>query len=155
MRPFLAMLICLLVAACDGPDAITRRRAELDAADPPQLWSITVVDAKGRTLSAPVRICADTPMRVGFLNQTAGVGDNLCKPDLPPVIRADIISTRCQMNGRSFAVYNAAVGDRARDFTVAFTLQSLDEDTVRLAQTRRYRYLGACPAGWGVGESRP
>ena len=43
-------------------------------------------------------------------------------------------------------------GARDRDFTVEMSVSSLDDPRTAFAQTRRYRKLGACPAGWVAGD---
>jgi hypothetical protein len=149
---FAALLITLGLSACNEPDAITRRRAEADAADPPQLWSIQDLDP--RQARAPsALICADSTIRAGFVNQIAATNTDACRPDRPSVVRPEWTSTHCQMAGRSYAVFNGAQGDRTHDFKVSFSIRSIDDDSVSLAQTRRYRYLGPCPADWRVGDT--
>lgn len=152
MRPSLLPLIILpLAAACTaGGDAIGRRAA---AADPPQLWSIEVVDASARPGDRPIEICADSLIRTGFIAQHAQAGDYPCQVDRAPVITAASASMRCVIGDRQYAIYNAASGDLSRDFQVKFTMRSIGGDDVYLTQTRRYRYLGACPAGWKVGDA--
>lgn len=152
MRPSLLLpLFALpLAAACTGQDPVSRRAAQ---ADPPQLWSVEVIDASARPADKPIRICADRLIRTGFIAQHAQAGDFPCRTDAPAVITPTSASMRCEIAGRQYAIYNAAEGDLARDFTVKFTMRSIGGDEVGLTQTRRYRYLGACPAGWKIGDA--
>jgi hypothetical protein len=154
MRPALAACaLLLLLAACTGPDPISRMQARQEAADPPQLWSIEVVGAAARPGDKPILICADRLTRTGFLNQHAMTASDLCRPQVAPVVRPDSVSMRCAMGGKTYAVFNLAKGDQARDFEVKFTMRSIPGDEVDLTETRHYRYQGPCPAGWKIGDA--
>ena len=155
MRPALLLpaLLLLPLAGCNSPDPISRMAARQAAADPPQLWSIEVVDASARKGDKPILICADRLIRTGFLNQHAMTATDQCQPEVAPVVKPDSVSMRCALGGRSYTIYNAAKGDQGSDFTVRFTMRSLGGNDVNLTQTRRYRYQGACPAGWKIGDA--
>lgn len=148
MRPALLLLLSAhsVLVAC-APDPSPRIRAMQAEADPPQLWSIETGDGTG------VRLCADTLIRTGFLHQRASADADLCQPLKPPVVKPGLVSMRCTLRGREYAVVNRAVGDPDRDMTVTFSMRSMDGDGLSLRQVRRYRLLGACPAGWDVGDA--
>jgi len=54
---------------------------------------------------------------------------------------------------------SATTGDPRRDFTVNTHMSSRPADSTQVeprgefVQIRRYRLLGACPAGWTIGDS--
>ncbi|MDB5430340.1 MAG: hypothetical protein JWP35_1456 [Caulobacter sp.] len=148
-----ALLALSAVSACNQPDPIAAMQARQAAADPPQLWSVQVTDASARPGDKPILMCTDRLIRTGFLNQHAFTQTDSCQPERAPVVKPDSVSMRCAMGGESYAIYNAAKGDQAKDFQVTFTMRSIQGDAVSLRQTRRYRHIGPCPAGWKIGDA--
>ena len=161
MRPTTAALALALSAAalalgaCDdgqrAEQAAARWRAQQARVDPPQLWSAqTVGEAHG---GRPVLICADSVLRAGFGSVIPSSGEVLCARDTagaaasaPPAVY------RCSLGGVKYAVATATTGDLARDFEARSSITRRDGVTV-YARTLRFRRVGACPAGWNVGDT--
>jgi hypothetical protein len=62
---------------------------------------------------------------------------------------------RCELNGHPFGLSVSRRDDPAQEFTVRFAMQALDGRDAHAVQVRRYRKLGPCPAGWGIGDQGP
>jgi hypothetical protein len=62
----------------------------------------------------------------------------------------------CVARGQSFTVSLATTGDRARDFRQEVALTPLlfhpVLGPVAMRESRRLRLVGACPAGWRIGD---
>lgn len=154
----LAALLLLGLAACDGSRAADARLpARQPAIDPPQLWLVQVVGQKDGPAAA-VFVCADAPLREAFVPARAEVNGRPCRDTTPPEAKASAWSLRCETKGRRFAVSASTVGDLAQDFRLNLALTPyFDPPGVQaVRQTRRFRRVGACPAGWKVGDqARP
>jgi hypothetical protein len=138
----------LLVAFQPTPDATAHVQAVQAAVDPPRLWSATVVSGAP---PAEVYICADSVIRDGFARTIADVNGELCLAD-KVAATVDSYATYCSTSGRRYAVSLRTEGDRSRDFKATFTLHTLQAPIVSAWQVRRYRLIGACPAGWRIGD---
>jgi len=147
----LAPALLLTLAACGAPHAQSRMAARQAAVDPPRLWRIEALDAEGRP-SAALTVCADRPMRLGFARATAEVAGQPCIPLKGGVDRPGLQAARCELNGRRFGVTSTLTGDPERAFEVAFAMQALDGTQAVARQVRRFRRLGPCPEGWGIGD---
>src|SRR4051812_47521009 len=130
------------------PDASERIRAAQAAVDPPRLWSAAVI---GGGPPAEMFICADSGIRDGFARTIADVNGELCLAD-KVVATADSYVTFCSTPERRYAVSLRTEGDRRRDFKATFILHTLEAPVVSAWQVRRYRLIGACPAGWRIGD---
>jgi hypothetical protein len=148
-----AALAALALGGCQsGPDSEARVRAQQTAIDPPRLWSASVI---GGAAPATVMICADSGVRDGFSRTIADVNGDICLAD-DVRSTANSYVTHCSAGGRRYAVSLLTEGDRTRDFKATFTLHTLEAPVVSVWQTRRYRQVGACPAGWNIGDqARP
>lgn len=155
LSPLIGLLSLLGLAACDpGADATTTRiLARQQAADPPQLWLVQVLD--GRSKPAPaVFVCADTALRDSFVRARAEVNGRPCEDTTRPLLKEREWVLSCRVHGRAFTVSASTLGDLDRDFRLNFALTPLfDKASVgTVSQSRRFRMMGACPAGWRVGD---
>jgi hypothetical protein len=151
MKPAAAILALLLCACQRGPSTEAQLTARQQAVDPPQLWLMEDVDGGG-VVKGSARVCADTPMRGTFAKTNAEVGGAPCTETVPPVIRPRFTSHRCEVGGRRYAITSQTAGDLARDFQLTVRVTPLSADLGPAQTTRHYRYLGACPAGWRIGD---
>jgi hypothetical protein len=143
-----AGLACL--TACDRSGTATeqywtQRKA---AAERLELWSMEAVGSS----APPVRVCTDAVMRLGLARPAPAVGDKPCTRLGRPVETASTYGFKCELGDQEWAVNAYWHGERDRDFTVEMLVSSLDDPHARYSQTRRYRKLGACPAGWVAGD---
>lgn len=155
------LLPLLLSAACSQPTGSTRAEqfwtARQMATDPPQLWSIEVVPAQAGW--NPVLVCADHAMRQGFARPLPAIGSAQCDPvDDDARTEGGVYTVRCDLNERRFGVSSSVTGDVSRDFVARYQVTDLagfmptrTRASAEAGQTRRYRKLGACPAGWTIG----
>jgi hypothetical protein len=120
-------------------------------AERPKLWSIEVMD--GDKALSRVDICADSALQKGFTRPAPEVNGQSCDRLRAPIETADAYSLRCHVGDRYYRARAETTGDRARDFTVAMTVKRQDRKEPMYEQVRRYRLVGACPAGWRVGDS--
>lgn len=145
--PAAALLLC----ACGAPTGAKLVEVRAAAIDPPELWLAEALDKDGQPASA-VQVCTDHAMRQGFVRANAEVNGQACAPHRDAVERDGLYAVRCELNGHPYGLTLNRSGDPARDFTVRFTLTALDGTAGAAAQTRRFRRLGPCPAGWHVGD---
>lgn len=146
---------CLALMACDGADQTTRAEAQWRtrqaAIDPPQLWSVQVVGEAHN--GWPVLICADSELRSGFTSVIPAHGALHCAREVATTPTRPTASYRCTLNGAEYAVSSRMSGDRARDFETDSTILRIEDGASVYARTLRFRQLGACPAGWNVGDT--
>lgn len=117
----------------------------------PKLWSIEVMD--GDKAVSRVDICADSAVQQSFARPAPEVNGQPCERLRAPIETAEAYSLRCHVGDRYYRARADVTGDRARDFTVTMTVKRQDRKEPMYEQVRRYRLVGACPAGWRVGES--
>jgi hypothetical protein len=112
---------------------------------PPQLWSIEAVETPrpGR----PVQICADELIRSGFPVRALRLDGQPC------VTSSLKLNYRCTVAGRAFGVSTLISGDPAERFVVRSSVTDLDRQTTVYSRALSFRCLGACPAGWGIGDA--
>lgn len=146
----LAPVLLLPLLACAEPRAEARVAAAQMAADPPQLWLAQALD--GERVSGEVMVCVDRVMRDGFARANAEVAGQPCLPFRDAVETPGLYAVRCQLGGRTFGLTVNRTGDPERDFTIRFALKALDGTGDAAAQARRFRKVGACPAGWRIGD---
>jgi hypothetical protein len=154
MKPGFALLPLLLLAACDAaPTTEARLLARQQAVDPPRLWLMEDAEANSKgALHGAAWVCADTPMRQTFGKTNAEVGGAPCNDTVPPVVRPGFAAHRCEAGGRRYAITSQTEGDLERDFRLTVMVTPLSADLGAARITRHYRRLGACPAGWRVGD---
>ena len=140
----------LLLAACNAPSGSALIAARAAAMDPPQLWLVEALDAAGQRAGA-VQVCTDSALRAGFTRANAEVNGETCAPHRDPVEKPGLYAVRCDLNGHPYGLTLNRLG-ASDDYQVRFTLTALDGVKAAAAQTRHYRRLGACPAGWRVGD---
>lgn len=154
MKPAFAPFAVLLLAACQrGPSIEAELTARQQAVDPPHLWLMEDAEtsAKG-AVSGAAWVCADTPMHKTFAKTNPEIGGGPCIQTAPPVIRPGFSALRCEADGRRYAITSQTDGDLDRDFRVTVMVTPLSADLGPAQTTRHYRRLGACPAGWRVGD---
>lgn len=162
MRPSPILAVLVLLGACSPAgqsrtEAILRARQQ--ATDPLELWSVEVVPAQAGWPA--VTVCTNQAIRAGFARPLPAVGALQCDPvEEDARETADFYTVRCDLGGRRFGVSAHITGDRARDFTTHYAVTDLDgfrnpvsRSGSEVEQTRRYRQLGACPAGWVAADS--
>lgn len=121
------------------------------AVDPPNLWLMEDADAVGAVKGAAF-VCADTPMHKTFVKTNAEIEGMPCADTVPPVVRPGFASHRCEVAGRRYAITSQSAGDPDRDFRLTVMVTPLSPDVGAARTTRHYQRLGACPAGWRVGD---
>jgi hypothetical protein len=154
LAPFLAAAAAALaLAACDGRgDGEEARLAARQAAlDPPQLWQAQAVIGRGIVLRT-VRICADQKLRDSFQRAEPEVNAEPCRAFGAVVTEPGLYALRCTAAGHRFGVTVTTRGDMDRAFEVSYAVAPLDLDRGPFIQKVRYRMLGACPAGWRIGD---
>jgi hypothetical protein len=150
MSTGVALASLLGLWACQEESAIERYK-RLAPPQPLWLWSIAVVERGVET--APVTLCANDLIRAGFNTPLPASDGTACALMSAPEIGPDQAKMRCALGGRPFEVRAFTRGDPAKDFLVDFRMRGLDAERLVLRQTRHYRLLGACPAGWIAGDT--
>lgn len=145
-----AIPLVFVLAACSQP-----RQARLEAhqatVDPPALWLAQSLDLQGQPTAA-LYVCADKPLRDGFLRANAEANGRPCLPLKGGVERDGLYATRCELDGRRYGLTVTRTGDPSQAFTTAFALRALDGTGDAARQVRRFQRVGACPAGWRIGD---
>lgn len=150
-----ALLTALVLAACERPPAAKAATAPALSPETPQLWLAEALDAEGK-VTDQVQVCADTVLRQGFARANAEINGQTCAPFRDAVDRPGLYAVRCEIAGRRFGVTVNQTGDPETDFQIRFALTTLDGTNTTATQVRRYRKVGACPAGWVTGDqSKP
>lgn len=157
-RSALAAVLLLSLAACDGgSETETRILARQQAIDPPQFWLVQVIGDAGAA-TASTFVCADTSLREAFVRTRAEVNGEPCEDTTMPMLKEREWALSCKAGARGFAVSASTLGDLDQDFRLNFALTPILDPTGigTVRQTRRFRRLGACPAGWRIGDqARP
>lgn len=149
---WLAPLLFLVLAACERPDVQARLEARQAADDPPQLWRVQAMAGDG-AISGEILVCTDSSMRAGLNRADAETTDGRpCRPRHDPVERPGLYANRCELDGHPFGMTVNRTGDPDRDFTVAIALRALNGTGAASRQVRRFQRVGACPAGWAIGD---
>ncbi len=141
--------LMLTLAGCD------QRATQTDAAKPfapPSFWRVEVVEDSGGQTGA-IDICAHPELISGFSRVEPSVNGQPCET-YGKVAKdtADEHIERCEAGGLRYGLYITTMRKSADDFTVRFALQPLQAAGGKVVQARRYRRLGACPAGWKQGD---
>jgi hypothetical protein len=162
-RTAMVLGVLLALGACDGaPDTETRILARQQAIDPPQLWLVQALGDAG-AVKGSVFVCADTALRETFVRTRAEVNGEICRDTTSPVMKTNEWALRCEAGGLPFAISASTVGDPQRDFRLDFGLTQLyyfptvtGPQRMSVRQSRHFRRIGACPAGWRIGDqARP
>ena len=126
--------------------------ARQQAVDPPRLWLMEDMDAAG-AVRAAAYVCADTPMRKTFAKTTVPRSRAPCRRHGPAGAAAGVCGRiGARRDGRRYAITSETVGDPERDFRLTVMVTPLSADLGPARTTRHYRRLGACPAGWRIGD---
>jgi hypothetical protein len=154
MKALATLSAALLLAACQrGPSIEAQLMARQQAVDPPSLWVMEDTQAPG-ALHGSAWVCADTPMRQTFAKTNAEVAGAPCNDTVPPVVRPGFSAHRCESGWQRYAITSQTQGDLTRDFRLTVMVTPLSAGLGPAQITRHYRRLGACPAGWRVGDLR-
>lgn len=155
-----------LPAACQRQDArpppkdaaVTRTEANLAPKDVAlagagrhQLWRIEVMQ-NGQP-SQPLEICADQAIEASFSRPVPTIEGRECVRVDDPTDTGATYSVRCRIDDQLYRVGSVTNGDRAREFTVEMAVSRQDKKGPSFEQVRRYTRVGACPAGWKIGDS--
>ncbi len=92
-------------------------------------------------------------MQAAFVRTVPVADGKTCAFVRKPVVSAAGFSARCQMEGVEFTVHASARGDLARDFSVETVMVADTTPPRQFTPTLHFKRLGACPAGWRVGDS--
>lgn len=148
------VIVAAALAGCNDPNAKrmwSRIEAQHAAADPPQLWSVAVEGQADN--GRPVEVCTDSQLRDGFRTVTPSIAGRDClRPGDTPAATGANAHYKCQLDGVDYGVSTALIGDRKSDFTTVSSIQPLNGGTASMRRLH-YRALGACPAGWKVGDA--
>jgi hypothetical protein len=145
---FLIACALPLIAACENSDkAVARFKERQRKYDPPALWSIEVIAPQK---AGPVKICADTFVREGFTRFLPNEDGKQCALLQPPTITPGLIRMDCTLNDRTYVIQSRITGDPASAFDVDYEIAA---EGASVRQVRRYRRIGACPAGWEIGDN--
>ena len=153
-----ALAAGIFAAGAGVPDTETKILARQEAIDPPQLWLVDALSETG-AIKASVFVCADTSLRETFMRTRAEVNGQPCKDTTSPVMAPNGWALRCEAAGRPYAVSAATIGDPQQDFRLNFGLTQLyyfptvaGPGRMTVRQSRHFRRIGACPAGWRIGD---
>jgi hypothetical protein len=141
----------LTLAACDPGSTMARLTARQAQIDPPRLWRAESLSPSGRATRI-TEVCADEKLYEGFARADPEVNGVPCRAISPVVVKPGLYALRCEAIGYTFAVAVTTQGDLQRNFLVRYALTPLDVGRGPFVQTLRYRLVGACPAGWRIGD---
>jgi len=151
-RALLAAVLLFGTTACDGA---TAPQAATPVPEPApgvaQLWQVDALDDGGRPQST-VLACVDDALREQFLATRAKVNGRPCMDITPPGQKSHGWVLRCQTQGRWFTLSSTSTGDETHDFRLEVDMTPVFPDLGTVRQTRRFRRLGPCPAGWRIGD---
>ncbi|MGZ3375252.1 MAG: hypothetical protein ACXU8S_01520 [Phenylobacterium sp.] len=151
-RAITAALLLVSLSACEAGQ---NGEAQAAATAPPpgqtQLWQVDVVGANGKA-EATMLACVDDELRKQFLMTRTRVNGGGCTDITPPVEKSRGWALRCQTQGRWFTISSSATGDETYDFRLDVAMTPVFPDLGTAHQIRRFRRLGACPAGWRIGD---
>jgi hypothetical protein len=155
----MALLALLGLTGCDAgraSPAEAKILARQAAIDPPQLWRVEALGETGAVRDA-VYVCADTAVRETFTRTRAEVNGFPCRDTTSPKIANHGWALLCVAQGMPYAVSASTIGDPARDFRLNFGLTQISYDPallgrVTVRQSRHFQRVGACPAGWRIGD---
>jgi hypothetical protein len=154
--PLLAAGALVGLGACEQSHTVKASQAAAPAAAPapeaPKLWSIEVMQ-DDKAVSR-IDICADEAVRASFARPAPEFNGKTCERVNQATETAAIYSVKCRMDERLYRVGATKTGDEARDFTVDMSVKRQDAKGPIFEQARHYRLIGACPAGWVVGDSQ-
>jgi hypothetical protein len=157
-----ALIVFLLLSTTLGDDGLRTRLglgawgsgfvARAVAADPPGLWLAETLDGEG-SVRGSARLCADRALRRAFTHPLPQINGQPCRDTGRPLERDGLYATRCDAVGHRYSLNVASHGDPERDLTVWFDLKSLERDDPGQHLVTRYRWQGACPSGWRIGDT--
>ncbi|CAN7397056.1 hypothetical protein [Caulobacter sp. LjRoot300] len=117
----------------------------------PSFWRADVVDDSGGRAGS-VLFCADSSVVELFSRPNAEINGQVCKETLVTTFKEDEYLGKCEAFGDLYGLSVNTTGDRKSDFTVRFALIPLQSSLGKVVQSRRYRRIGGCPAGWKLGD---
>ena len=156
-RPVLiAVAVCAAasLAACQRsqtPPAAQSKAPAVAAAEAPSLWRIEVL-SDGKAVSQ-LDICADRAVRSSFARPAPEVNGKSCVRVGDAVETDGTYSVRCRIDDALYRVGSTTEGDPTKDFKVEMAVARQDKKGPTFEQVRHYTRMGACPAGWAIGDS--
>jgi len=148
----IAALLLLSLTACEaGQTAQAQAAAPQTPGGPSQLWQVDVLGAGGKPETTQLA-CVDDALREQFMLTRAKVNGRACYDITPTTERSRGWSLRCQTQGRWVTISSSATGDETHDFRLDVAMTPVFPDLGTMHQVRRFRRLGACPAGWRIGD---
>ena len=151
IRSVILIAPVLGLAACEREQVAATPAPAAPGVEQPALWSIEVME--GDKPTSRVTICADSAVRKSFARPMPEVNGLPCVATKAPLETAGSYSARCRADGQLYAVNSGTTGDLTRDFTVEMNVTRQGSGQPTYLQVRRYRLVGACPAGWHIGDS--
>src|SRR5579859_1945392 len=148
----IAALLVLGLTACDAA-----QNAQAQAAPPEpqpglsQLWQVDLIGANGKP-EATTLACVDDELRKQYVATRVKVNGGGCIDITTPAQKSRGWALRCQAQGRWFTISSSATGDAAHDFRLDVAMTPVFPELGTAHQVRRFRRLGACPAGWRIGD---
>jgi hypothetical protein len=141
----------LMLAGCNRPTGQALIEQRVAQMDPTQLWRAEALDDAGKVVDA-IQVCLNRDVLAGFSRANTEINGQACAPHRDAVEQPGVYAVRCDLNGRTYGLTVNRTGDPEKAFTVRYALAALDGSGVTAKQTRRYTKVGACPAGWTVGD---
>jgi hypothetical protein len=139
------------LAACDAGQNPEAQAVAQPTGGPSQLWQVDVIGESGKP-EATMLACVDDALREQFLLTRAKVNGRNCFDITPPVEKSRGWALRCQTQGRWFEISSSSTGDETHDFRLDVAMTPVFPELGTVRQVRRFRRLGACPAGWRIGD---
>jgi len=148
------LLLTISTAGCDigAPNRMSAKIAARQARlNPPQFWQVAQLAPNG-VVEAQLKVCVEPLHVAGFLRPAAEVNGRPCITYGPLVDTDRLYASGCRVDGEPFRLRISNAGDPATSFETWFSLTPARAPSLAPTQHRRYRRLGACPAGWPVGR---
>jgi hypothetical protein len=146
------LLGLLMLAGCSADKVEQRYAARREAVDPSELWLAESLGPVGATVGGRVYVCANIGMREGFSRANVVADERPCLVEGQPATGPGSYVARCSIGYSRFMLNVHSTGDPRNDLTVRLSLQPLDRPGAPTVEVRRYRRIGVCPTGWGVGD---
>jgi len=160
MRPIRIITVVALGAGVSGLAACQRQEAAKAPEAPraavarvagPSLWNIEAIN-DGKVVRT-VQICADEMIRSSFSRPTPEFKGQPCDRAPNASDTSGSYAARCRMDHQNYVISATTRGDPASDFTVDMSVARQDKSGPTFEQTRHYVRVGACPAGWAIGDT--
>jgi hypothetical protein len=143
-------ILGLALTGCGDP-RLSAASPAVRRGPPPRLWLIKV--SGEADAGQDIRLCADRKLEAGLTAIGPDFAGRPCRQEgyssaIPPDQ-----SYKCLVDGREFGIATHVSGRYPADFTAASTVVDLDAQRSVYSRALAIRRLGACPAGWKVGQA--